>query len=90
MSLPDETEKKWKKRLDEGPLKAPTDVDPDMCAKLLANQEKFLRSLEKPNEPSRKNSGKSLRDRYRRIVASRFFKEAYEGKSIGEIIEVEE
>ena len=90
MSLPDETEKKWKKLLDEEPLKAPTSVDPDMCAKLLANQEQFLRSLEKPNAPSRKNSGKSLRDRYRRIAASRFFKEAYEGKSIGEIIAVEE
>lgn len=59
MSLPDEIENKWKKRLDEGPLKAPLSVDPDMCAKLLANQEKFLCSLEKPNEPSRKNSGKS-------------------------------
>ena len=90
MSLPDETEKKWKKRIDEGPLKAPPGVDPDMCVKLLANQEKFLHSLEKPNEPSKKNVGKSMRDRYRRIAASRFFKEAYEGKSIGEIIEVEE
>ena len=90
MSLPDETEKKWKKRLDEGPLKAPPDVDTAMCAKLLANQEKFLHSLEKPNEPSRKNFGKSLRDRYRRIAASRFFKEAYEGKSIGEIMEIKE
>jgi hypothetical protein len=90
MSLPDETEKKWKTLLDDGPLKAPPSIDLDMCAKLLANQEKFLHSLEKPNEPSRKNFGKSLRDRYRRIAASRFFKEAYEGKSVGEIIELEE
>ena len=90
MSLPVETEKKWKKLLEDEPFKPLSSVDPDVCAKLLANQENFLRSLEKPNEPSRKNYGKSLRDRYRRIAASRFFKEAYEGKSIGEIIEVEE
>lgn len=44
MSLPDETEKKWKKLLDEGPLKAPPFVDTAICAKLLANQEHATRT----------------------------------------------
>lgn len=42
MSLPDETEQKWKKLLDDGPLKAPPFVDTAICAKLLANQERYL------------------------------------------------
>ena len=43
MTLPVETEKKWKKLLDEGPLKAPPFVDTAICAKLLANQEHATR-----------------------------------------------
>ena len=83
MGLPEETEEKWKKLLDDGPLKAPLGVDSATCAKLLANQEIHMNS-------HRKNFGKSIRERYRRIAASRFFKEAYEGKSIGDIMEIEE
>lgn len=79
MSLPDETEKKWKKLLDEGPLKAPPSVDTAMCAKLLANQE----------HATRKNR-RSIKARYKKISDSQWFKDAYEGKSIGETMAVEE
>lgn len=79
MSLPDETEKKWKKLLDEGPLKAPPCVDTATCAQLLANQE----------HATRKNK-RSIKDRYRKISESQWFKDAYDGKSIGETMAVEE
>lgn len=79
MSLPDEIENKWKKLLDEGPLKAPLGVDTAMCAKLLANQE----------HAARKNK-RSIKERYRKISESQWFKDAYEGKSIGETMAVED
>ena len=59
MSLPDETEKKWKKLLDEGPLKAPPFVDTALCAKLLANQEHATRK-----------SNRSIKKRYKKITDS--------------------
>lgn len=79
MSLPGETEKKWKKLLDEGPLKAPPFVDTAMCAKLLANQE----------HATRKNK-RSIKGRYKKISESQLFKDAYEGKSIGETMTIED
>ena len=85
MSLPDKTEEKWKKLLDEGPLKAPPSVDTAVCAKLLANQERFNR-----NEETNRKSRRSIKERYKKISESKWFKEAYEGKSIGEIMEIEE
>lgn len=50
MTLPDETETKWKKLLDEGPLKAPPFVDTAICAKLLANQEHAARTNKRANK----------------------------------------
>jgi len=79
MSLPDETEKKWKKLLDEGPLKAPPCVDTDMCAKLLANQEHATRKNKRP-----------IKERYKKISESQWFKDAYEGKSVGETMTIED
>lgn len=85
MTLPDKTEEKWKKLLVEGPLKAPPSVDTEMCAKLLANQERFNR-----NEGTNRKSRRSIKERYKKISDSIWFKEAYEGKSIGEIMEIED
>ena len=58
MSLPDETEQKWKKLLDDGPLKAPRFVDTAICAKLLANQEHATRT----NKRSIKKRCKKISD----------------------------
>lgn len=85
MSLPDKTEEKWKKLLDEGPLKAPHFADTAVCAKLLANQERFNR-----NEGTNRKSRRSIKEKYKKISESQWFKDAYYGKSISETMEIED
>ena len=39
--------------------------------------------------PASAGSKKSVRERYARIASSKWFKDAYEGKSLGDVIEIE-